>query len=63
MDRGADLGSIQAFQNLAVAYERGEGVEQDKVKGADFFKKAAMQGHVESRQDVMRETREITTAQ
>ncbi|EJK46647.1 hypothetical protein THAOC_34675 [Thalassiosira oceanica] len=30
-------------------YERGEGVQRDKAKAAEFYKKAAMQGHVESR--------------
>ncbi|EJK46098.1 hypothetical protein THAOC_35255 [Thalassiosira oceanica] len=45
----AELDSIQALYNLGVAYDRGEGVEKDVAKAAEFYEKAAMQGHVLSR--------------
>ena len=45
----AELGSIEALNNLGVLYYTGEGVQQDMAKAADFYEKAAMQGHVKSR--------------
>ena len=45
----AELGSNDALCHLGVAYNRGYGVEEDKEKGAEYFKKAAMQRHVASR--------------
>ena len=45
----AELGSIEALYNLGTAYRLGNGVQQDKAKAAEYFKKAVMQGHVESR--------------
>ena len=48
-EEAAELGSIKALFNLAVAYSRGEGVEKDEAKAVEFYKKAAVQGHVESR--------------
>ena len=45
----AELGSIEALFNLALAYERGNVVEKDEMKAAEFYTKAAIQGHVESR--------------
>ena len=48
----AEFGSIEALCNLAVAYDRGDGVGQDKAKATELYKKAAMQGHVESRHNI-----------
>ena len=48
----ADLGSISALFSLGDAYYNGEGVEPDETKGVEFYKKAAMQGHVESRHNL-----------
>ena len=45
----AEHGSIEALFNLGVAYERGDGVGQDMATADDFYKKAAMQGHADSR--------------
>ncbi|EJK66095.1 hypothetical protein THAOC_13002, partial [Thalassiosira oceanica] len=45
----AKLGLIDALFNLGYACFRGEDVEKDKTKGVEFFKRAALQGHVESR--------------
>ncbi|EJK52974.1 hypothetical protein THAOC_27676, partial [Thalassiosira oceanica] len=41
----AELGSIEALFSLGCAHERGVGVEQDEIKAAVFYNKAAMQGH------------------
>ncbi|EJK52276.1 hypothetical protein THAOC_28471 [Thalassiosira oceanica] len=48
----AELGSLEALCNLGVAYYHGKGVGKDKAKGTVFYKKAAMQGHVESRHNL-----------
>ena len=48
----AELGSIAALYSLALSYNRGEGVQQDEAKGAEFYTKAAMQGHVDSRHNL-----------
>ena len=48
----AELGSVEAVYSLGVAYQHGNGVEQDKAKAAEFYKKAAMQGHVASRHNL-----------
>ena len=45
----AELGSVDALYSLGSAYYNGEGVEVDKTKGAEFYAKAAMQGHIISR--------------
>ena len=45
----AELGSIEALYNLGDSYFRGEGVQEDKAVAAEFYKKAAMQGHAMSR--------------
>ena len=42
----AELGSIDALFSLGFAYERGEGVGQDKVKAIELYEKAAMQGQL-----------------
>ena len=36
----AELGSIDALFHLGAAYFKGEGVEQDMAKGAEFYKNA-----------------------
>ena len=48
----AVLGSIEALFDLGNSYCNGDGVQQDEAKGAEFFQKAAMQGHVESRYNI-----------
>ena len=48
----AELGSIEALFFLGVAYYNGEGVDKDEAKGAEYYKKAAMQGHAESRHNL-----------
>ena len=49
MEEAAELGSIEALFNLGLAYYQGDGVQEDKTKGVQFYEKAAMQGHAESR--------------
>ncbi|EJK49740.1 hypothetical protein THAOC_31350 [Thalassiosira oceanica] len=50
MDRGCrELGSIDALYHLGNAHERGKGIKEDGEKGAEFYAKAAMQGHAGSR--------------
>ena len=48
-EEAAGLGSVRALYNLGLSYCRGEGVKEDKTKGIQFYTKAAMQGHDESR--------------
>ena len=48
----AELGSVDALYRLGVSYQRGDGVEQDKEKAAEFYKKAAMQGYADSRHNL-----------
>ncbi|EJK53661.1 hypothetical protein THAOC_26854, partial [Thalassiosira oceanica] len=48
----AELGSNQAFFELGLAYQRGEGVEQNEKKAVHFYTKAAKQGHVLSRNNL-----------
>ena len=47
----AELGSIEAIFDLGVAYARRNGV-QDKAKAAEYYTKAAMKGHVQSRHNL-----------
>ena len=47
-----ELGSIDALFALGLAYYYGEGVQEDKAKAVEFYRKAAMQGHVESRHNL-----------
>ena len=48
----AELGSVEALFCLGLAYDIGKGVEQDKAKGVQFYEKAAMQGHIDSRSEL-----------
>ena len=48
----AGLGCSAALYHLALSYDNGEGVQKDKAKATEFYKKAAMQGHVESRHNL-----------
>ena len=51
-EEAAELGSVDALFNLGYAYDRhdrGEVVGQVTLKGVEFYKKAAMRGHVDSR--------------
>ena len=48
----AELGSIEAFYSLGVAYDFGDGVQQDVPRATEFYEKAAMQGHVQSRNNL-----------
>ena len=45
----AELGLIEALFDLGYLYYHGNGVQQDMAKAVEFYKKAAMQGHVMSR--------------
>ena len=48
--KAAELGSIGALYELGIAYDGGHGVQENRAKAAaEFYTKAAMQGHVESR--------------
>ena len=44
-----ELGSVDSLFKLGLTYDCGNGVQQDEAKAAEYYKKAAMQGHVESR--------------
>ena len=48
----AELGSIDALLYLGDRYRLGEGVQENKAKAAEYYEKAAMQGHVESRHNL-----------
>ncbi|EJK48429.1 hypothetical protein THAOC_32772, partial [Thalassiosira oceanica] len=48
----AELGSTKALFNLGAAYYEGDDIQQDEAKAAEFFTKAAMQGHVLSRHNL-----------
>jgi len=48
----AELGLIRALYTLGLMHDNGEGVRQDEAKGAEFYKKAAMQGHAEGRHNL-----------
>ena len=43
-EEAAELGSIGALYNLGTAYYFGNGVQENKAKGAQFWTKAALQG-------------------
>ena len=40
----AELGSISALHNLGGSYYHGDGVQEDKAKGVEYYKTAALQG-------------------
>ncbi|EJK65109.1 hypothetical protein THAOC_14083 [Thalassiosira oceanica] len=48
-EEAAELGSIEALFCLGNAHHKGDGVQQGNAKAAQFWTKAAMQGHVLSR--------------
>ena len=48
----AELGSGEALFNLCDSYLKGDGVQEDKAKGVRLLEKAAMRGHVESRNNL-----------
>ena len=51
-EEAAQLGSIEALFNLGNSHRLGKGVEQDMAKAAQFYTKAAMQGHVIARHNL-----------
>jgi len=50
--KAAELGSADAYNELGVGYDKGEGVEQDVERGVRFFEKAAMLGHSMARHNL-----------
>ncbi|EJK53118.1 hypothetical protein THAOC_27502 [Thalassiosira oceanica] len=42
--KAAELGSIKALFNLGIKYENGDGVEQDKAKAVEFYKRRPCMG-------------------
>ncbi|EJK58285.1 hypothetical protein THAOC_21606, partial [Thalassiosira oceanica] len=48
----AELGSIQALFNLGNAYYHEGGIRYDQELAAEFYRKAAMRGHVQSRHNL-----------
>jgi len=51
-EEAAGLGSIESLYSLGVSHMSGCGVQQDDAKAAEYYKKAAMQGHVGSRHNL-----------
>ena len=45
----AELGSVDALFKLGPMYDCGDGVQRDKAKAAEYYKKSAMQGHAGGR--------------
>ena len=45
----AELGSLDAHNQLGIVYYTGDGIEEDKTRGTHHWQQAAMEGHVESR--------------
>ncbi|EJK63479.1 hypothetical protein THAOC_15857 [Thalassiosira oceanica] len=43
---------VRALFNIGAAYDTGEDVQQDKAKAVEFYRKAAMQGHAQSRNNL-----------
>ena len=52
LTEAAELGSIEALYKIGIAYYNGEGVQEDQAKSVQFYEKAAMQGHAESRNNL-----------
>ena len=48
----AELGSLDAQNNLGTVYYTGDGVEEDKPRGVHHWKQAAIQGHAMSRHNL-----------
>ena len=51
-EEAAEHGSIKVLAHLGDSYLYGYVVQQDEAKAADYYKKAAMQGQVESRHNI-----------
>ena len=45
----AELGSVEALVRLGDSYRLGNGVQEGEAKATEFYQKAAMRGHAESR--------------
>jgi predicted acylesterase/phospholipase RssA len=58
--KAAEKGIADAQYQLAILYEEGEGIEQDKSKAAQLYQQAAEKGHVlaQYHQELMNETGE-----
>ncbi|EJK43963.1 hypothetical protein THAOC_37543 [Thalassiosira oceanica] len=52
LTEAAELGSIEALYCLGLEYSKGGVVQRDEVKAAEFWTKAAMQGHAQSRNNL-----------
>ncbi|EJK44965.1 hypothetical protein THAOC_36455 [Thalassiosira oceanica] len=52
LTEAAELGSLEALYSLGLAYMNGDLVQRNEVKAAEFWTKAAMQGHVLSRNNL-----------
>ena len=50
--RAGELGSVEAYYCVGIAYRDGEGVERDMKKARYYFELAAMGGDVDARQNV-----------
>ena len=50
--RAGELGCVDAYFNLGLAYEHGRGVEMDKKKAKHFYELAAMNGDVNARHNL-----------
>ena len=47
--KGAELGSLDAHNQLGLVYYHGNGVEENKARGIHHWQQAAMKGHAQSR--------------
>jgi len=50
--RAAERGQAQAQNNLAVLYEKGQGVPQDLKVAANWYRSAADQGHAQAQNNL-----------
>ena len=57
----AELGSLDAHNNLGHVYYYGEGVEEDKLRCIRHWQQAAMKGHVDSRHNLGSVEEELQT--
>jgi TPR repeat protein len=49
----AQAGDAEAQFNLGVMYDRGQGVPQDDVQAAEWYRKAAEQGHAAAQNNLL----------